>query len=25
MRGEPSCPKCGGRVRAPGLFADSWQ
>lgn len=25
MRGEPSSPKCGGRVRAPGLFADSWQ
>ena len=25
MRGEPSCPKCGSRVRAPGLFADSWQ
>jgi hypothetical protein len=25
MRGEPSCPKCGGRVRAPGLFADFWQ
>lgn len=25
MRGEPSCPKCGGRVRAPGLFNDSWQ
>ncbi|MDI5963881.1 hypothetical protein POF50_013945 [Streptomyces sp. SL13] len=25
MRGEPSCPKCGGRVRTPGLFADSWQ
>lgn len=25
MRGEPSCPKCGGQVRAPGLFADSWQ
>ncbi|QHA06676.1 hypothetical protein GQF42_28345 [Streptomyces broussonetiae] len=25
MRGEPSCPRCGGRVRAPGLFADSWQ
>ncbi|UED84328.1 DUF6758 family protein [Streptomyces profundus] len=25
MRGEPSCPKCGGRVRAPGLFADSWR
>ncbi|MEW2546135.1 DUF6758 family protein [Streptomyces sp. NPDC047002] len=24
MRGEPSCPRCGGRVRAPGLFADSW-
>ncbi len=23
--GEPSCPKCGGRVRAPGLFSDSWQ
>src|ERR1044072_9339315 len=25
MRGEPSCPKCGGRVRAPGLFSDAWQ
>ncbi|WP_165990155.1 DUF6758 family protein [Streptomyces sp. YIM 98790] len=25
MRGEPSCPKCGGRVRAPGLFSDTWQ
>ncbi|AXG80109.1 DUF6758 family protein [Streptomyces paludis] len=25
MRGEPNCPKCGGRLRAPGLFADSWQ
>ncbi|WP_045862775.1 DUF6758 family protein [Streptomyces sp. WMMB 714] len=25
MRGEPSCPKCGGRVRAPGLFAEAWQ
>ncbi|MCS0605934.1 hypothetical protein NX794_32720 [Streptomyces sp. LP11] len=25
MRGEPSCPRCGGRVRAPGLFADAWQ
>ncbi len=25
MRGEPSCPKCGGRVRPPGLFSDSWQ
>ncbi|URM89739.1 hypothetical protein LUW75_06755 [Streptomyces sp. MRC013] len=25
MRGEPSCPKCGGRVRAPGLFSDRWQ
>ncbi|MBM9507695.1 DUF6758 family protein [Actinacidiphila acididurans] len=25
MRGEPSCPKCGRRVRAPGLFSDSWQ
>jgi hypothetical protein len=25
MRGEPSCPRCGGRVRAPGLFTDSWQ
>jgi hypothetical protein len=24
MRGEPSCPKCGGRVRAPGLFSDAW-
>ncbi|QHC31233.1 MULTISPECIES: DUF6758 family protein [unclassified Streptomyces] len=25
MRGEPSCPRCGGRVRAPGLFTDTWQ
>jgi len=25
MRGEPSCPKCGGRVRAPGLFSDFWR
>ncbi|MEU6483095.1 DUF6758 family protein [Streptomyces sp. NPDC046887] len=25
MRGEPSCPKCGGRVRTPGLFSDAWQ
>ncbi|MGF1429447.1 DUF6758 family protein [Kitasatospora sp. LaBMicrA B282] len=25
MRGEPSCPRCGGRVRAPGLFSDTWQ
>lgn len=25
MRGEPSCPRCGGQVRAPGLFSDSWQ
>ncbi|MFI9489963.1 MULTISPECIES: DUF6758 family protein [Streptomyces] len=25
MRGEPSCPRCGGRVRPPGLFADFWQ
>src|SRR5688500_18749080 len=25
MRGESSCPKCGGRLRAPGLFADTWQ
>ncbi|OON81292.1 DUF6758 family protein [Streptomyces tsukubensis] len=25
MRGEPSCPRCGGRVRAPGLFSDSWR
>ncbi|MGD9482469.1 DUF6758 family protein [Streptomyces sp. TRM70308] len=25
MRGEPSCPKCGGRVRAPGLFSDTWR
>lgn len=25
MRGEPTCPRCGGRVRAPGLFSDSWQ
>lgn len=24
MRGEPSCPRCGGRVSAPGLFADYW-
>ncbi|MCK1815879.1 hypothetical protein N0X72_19300 [Streptomyces carpaticus] len=25
MRGEFSCPKCGSKVRAPGLFSDSWQ
>ncbi|MBB0231556.1 DUF6758 family protein [Streptomyces calidiresistens] len=25
MRGEPTCPRCGDRVRAPGLFSDSWQ
>ncbi|OEV05975.1 DUF6758 family protein [Streptomyces oceani] len=25
MKGEPSCPRCGGRVRAPGLFSDAWQ
>ncbi|WP_030274948.1 DUF6758 family protein [Streptomyces sp. NRRL B-24484] len=25
MRGEPSCPRCAGRVRAPGLFSDTWQ
>lgn len=25
MKGEPTCPRCGGRVRAPGLFSDAWQ
>ena len=25
MKGELSRPKCGGRVRAPRLFADTWQ
>ncbi|MDT0307687.1 DUF6758 family protein [Streptomyces sp. DSM 44917] len=25
MKGEPRCPKCGGRVREPGLFADAWE
>ncbi|MFY1678660.1 DUF6758 family protein [Streptomyces sp. WMMC905] len=25
MRREPVCPKCGGRVRAPGLPAETWQ
>ncbi|MFD7920220.1 DUF6758 family protein [Streptomyces sp. NPDC059740] len=25
MKGEASCPKCGGRVRAPGLFSDAWE
>lgn len=25
MRGEPSCPRCAGRVRTPGLFSDTWQ
>ncbi|OIV36914.1 hypothetical protein BIV57_13695 [Mangrovactinospora gilvigrisea] len=25
MRGEPSCPRCGARLRAPGLFTDTWQ
>lgn len=25
MKGEPSCPRCGARVRAPGLFSAAWQ
>ncbi|MGH3343581.1 MAG: DUF6758 family protein, partial [Carbonactinosporaceae bacterium] len=25
MRGEPSCPRCGARVRAPGLVSSAWQ
>lgn len=25
MKGEPSCPRCGSRVRAPGLFSETWQ
>ncbi|MET7301423.1 DUF6758 family protein [Embleya sp. NPDC005575] len=25
MKGEPSCPRCGGRVRAPGLFSQTWE
>ena len=25
MRGQSGCPRCGGRVRAPGLFSDTWQ
>ncbi|MDT0416611.1 MULTISPECIES: DUF6758 family protein [Streptomyces] len=24
MRGDVRCPRCGGRVSAPGLFADEW-
>ncbi|WP_199781351.1 DUF6758 family protein [Streptomyces sp. SPB074] len=25
MRGDVRCPRCGGRVSAPGLFADEWR
>jgi len=25
MRGRLGCPRCGGHVRAPGLFSDTWQ
>jgi hypothetical protein len=25
MRGQSRCPRCGGQVRAPGLFSDTWQ
>ena len=25
MKAEPSCPRCGSRVRAPGLVSKSWQ
>ena len=24
MTGSPSCPRCGGAVRPPGLWSDSW-
>ncbi|NYI08103.1 DUF6758 family protein [Allostreptomyces psammosilenae] len=25
MKGEPRCPRCGGPLRRPGLYADDWQ
>ena len=25
MRAEPTCPRCGGELRAPGLWSSSWQ
>ena len=25
MKGEPTCPRCGGLVRAPGLWSSAWQ
>jgi len=25
MRAEPSCPRCGGTLHAPGLWSSSWQ
>ena len=25
MRPEPTCPRCGGEVRAPGLWSNTWQ
>src|SRR5437879_277644 len=25
MRGDPSCPRCGGSLRAPGLISSSWE
>lgn len=25
MKGEPSCPRCGGALRAPGLWSSAWQ
>lgn len=25
MRAEPTCPRCGGSVRAPGLWTSDWQ
>ncbi|MDQ1484880.1 MAG: hypothetical protein QOJ62_573 [Actinomycetota bacterium] len=25
MKGEPTCPRCGGPVRAPGLWSSAWQ
>ncbi|MGH8868406.1 MAG: DUF6758 family protein [Actinomycetes bacterium] len=25
MRGEPTCPRCGGSLHAPGLWSSTWQ
>jgi len=25
VRGEPTCPRCGGELRAPGLWSSDWQ